>query len=218
MTTKSQKIKTIQKEMITACIQLADIGFLAGIGGNLAVRVDEELMVVTPSASDYYTMKPEDLCVLEINSLKMVEGTKQPTTESGIHASFFQKRLDVNVSLHTHQPLASAITLLGNDIYLESKEAKELIGSKLIMVSYAPSGTSFLVSAFRKKITLNQNGYLLKNHGIVCGAKDLKSAIRSVILIEKEATNFLKSSIQKNPVVANYPAPLVKQINSVFTT
>ncbi|TGL74178.1 class II aldolase/adducin family protein [Leptospira jelokensis] len=218
MKQKNQTIITIQKEMITACIRLADLGFLAGIGGNLAVRVDDKLMVVTPSASDYYTMKPEDLCVLKMDTLEMVEGTKQPTTESGIHANFFLKRPDLNVSLHTHQPLASAITLLGKDIFLVTKEAKEKIGSKLIMVSYAPSGTSFLVSAFRKKITTEENGYLLKNHGIVCGAKDLKSAIRSVILIEEEATAFLKQSIQKNIDRFQFPKPLVEQIETVFTS
>lgn len=217
MNLQKQKIKSIQKEMISACIRLADIGFLAGIGGNLAVRVDDTLMVVTPSASDYYSMKPEDLCVLNIHTLGMVEGTKQPTTESGIHASFFKQRPDINVSLHTHQPLASAITLLGKDLPLESKEAKEKIGSKLIMVSYAPSGTSFLVSAFRKKITNNQNGYLLKNHGIVCGAKELKSALRSVSLIEEEAKSFLKQSIQKNNSIVRFPKSLIDQIDSVIS-
>ncbi|TGL04108.1 class II aldolase/adducin family protein [Leptospira bouyouniensis] len=218
MNLQKQKIKSIQKEMISACIRLADIGFLAGIGGNLAVRVDDTLMVVTPSASDYYTMKPEDLCVLNIHTLAMVEGTKQPTTESGIHASFFKHRPDINVSLHTHQPLASAITLLGKDLPLKSKEAIEKIGSKLIMVSYAPSGTSFLVNAFQKKITNNQNGYLLKNHGIVCGAKELKNAIRCVSLIEEEATSFLKESIQKNTSKEKFPKPLGDLINSALST
>ncbi|TGL18944.1 class II aldolase/adducin family protein [Leptospira yanagawae] len=217
MKNQHQSIKSIQKEMISACIQLADLGFLAGIGGNLAVRVDQTLMVVTPSASDYYSMKPEDLCVLKLETLEMVEGKKEPTTESGIHASFFLERPDLNVSLHTHQPLASAITLLGKDVPLESKEAKEKIGSKLMMVSYAPSGTSFLVKAFRKKITQQMNGYLLKNHGIVCGAKDLKSAIRSVILIEEEATAFLKQSIQKNRRNIQFPKPIMDQIETVFS-
>ncbi|MCW7504252.1 class II aldolase/adducin family protein [Leptospira paudalimensis] len=216
MTLDTKKTKSIQKEMITACIQLADLGFLAGIGGNLAVRVDETYMVVTPSASDYYTMKPEDLCVLRIDSLEMVEGTKQPTTESGIHASFFIKRPDINVSLHTHQPLASAITLLGKDLVLTEKETKERLGDRLVMVSYAPSGTSFLVSAFQSKISDNTNGYLLKNHGIVCGAKDLKSAIRSVTLIEKEASEFLRQSIQNHPNPNRLSSRLLKQINTIF--
>lgn len=218
MGTNNTNLQTIQKEMISACIQLADLGFLAGIGGNLAVRLDENHMVVTPSASDYYTMKPEDLCVLRIDTLQMVEGTKQPTTESGIHASFFQKRPDLKVSLHTHQPLGSAITLLGKDIPLQSKEAMLRIGTKLVLVSYAPSGTSFLVRAFRKKITENQNGYLLKNHGIVCGANDLTSAIRSVTLIEKEAKEYLRFSIQSNQEFKNVPIPLQKQILSVFVS
>ncbi len=203
--------------MISTCIQLADIGFLAGIGGNLAVRVDESHMVVTPSASDYYSMKPDDLCLLHIQSLKMLEGTKQPTTESGIHSSFFQKRPEIQVSLHTHQPLASAITLMGKDLPLHSMEAKRNLGEKLLMVPYAPSGTSFLIRAFRNTITKDHNGYLLKNHGVVCGAKDLKAAVLCAQWIEEEAIRFLHHSIESNLQKTTYPISLQKQIESVYS-
>lgn len=213
---KDSKIDKVRKDMLAACIKLADLGFLAGVGGNLAVRIDSKLMAVTPSATDYYTMKPEDLCILEIKGLKMVEGTKQPTTESGIHASFFTLRPEIEVSLHTHQPLASAVTLLGLDMEITSAEGKKNIGPYLRSVSYAPSGTSFLVRAFRKRINSETNGYLLRNHGIVCGAFTLDQAIANVKLVEKEAARFLRNRIEKNTNLSYMPNAVKEQLLSAL--
>ncbi|MCT8332695.1 class II aldolase/adducin family protein [Leptospira sp. 85282-16] len=206
------KIKSVKKSMLAACVKLADLGFLAGVGGNLAVRINSELMAVTPSATDYYTMKPDDLCILQIKDLKMVEGTKQPTTESGIHASFFSLRPEIEVSLHTHQPLASAVSLLGLDMEIQSSEGKKNIGNFVRIVSYAPSGTSFLVKAFRKRIIKETNGYLLRNHGLVCGAFSLDEAISNVKLLEKEAARFLKTRIEKNPNLSQMPSEMRTQL------
>lgn len=214
---KDAKIDTVKKSMLAACIKLADLGFLAGVGGNLAVRIDSELMAVTPSATDYYKMKPEDLCILQIKDLKMVEGTKQPTTESGLHASFFRLRPEIEVSLHTHQPLASAVSLLGLDMDIESSEGKKNIGPFIRIVSYAPSGTSFLVSAFRNRIIKETNGYLLRNHGLVCGAFTLEQAIANVKLVEKEAARFLRNRIEKNTNLVYMPNAVKEQLLSALS-
>lgn len=214
---KDAKIDTVKKSMLAACIKLADLGFLAGVGGNLAVRIDSELMAVTPSATDYYTMKPEDLCILQIKDLKMVEGTKQPTTESGLHASFFKLRPEIEVSLHTHQPLASAVSLLGLDIDIASSEGKKNIGPFIRIVSYAPSGTPFLVRAFRNRIIKETNGYLLRNHGLVCGAFTLDQAIANVKIVEKEAARFLRNRIEKNTNLASMPNAVKEQLLSALS-
>ncbi|EMY68787.1 class II aldolase/adducin family protein [Leptospira vanthielii] len=214
---KDAKIETVKKSMLAACIKLADLGFLAGVGGNLAVRIDSELMAVTPSATDYYTMKPEDLCILQIKDLKMVGGTKQPTTESGLHASFFRLRPEIEVSLHTHQPLASAVSLLGLDMDIESSEGKKNIGPFIRIVSYAPSGTSFLVRAFRNRIIKETNGYLLRNHGLVCGAFTLDQAIANVKLVEKEAARFLRNRIEKNTNLTSMPNEMKEQLLSALS-
>lgn len=213
---KDSKIEKVRKDMLAACIKLADLGFLAGIGGNLAVRIDSQLMAVTPSATDYYTMKPEDLCILEIKGLKMVEGTKQPTTESGLHASFFSLRPEIEVSLHTHQPLASAVSLLGLDMDITSPEGKKNIGPLVRIVSYAPSGTPFLVRAFRNRIIKETNGYLLRNHGLICGAYTLDGAIANVKLVEKEAARFLRSRIEKNSKLSYMPNAVKEQLLSAL--
>ncbi|MBI41155.1 MAG: aldose epimerase [Leptospiraceae bacterium] len=199
----------LRKQVVEACHVLSAMGYLAGIGGNLAMRKADR-MAVTPSAADYFSMKPEDICILDIHSLEILEGERSPSVESGLHALIFRTRPDIQASVHTHQPVASAMALLNRDIPMVSGEEQSELGEKVPVVGYGPSGTGMLVSALKKKLRPDLNGYLLRNHGIICGASSMEQAIRNVRLIEKAAARYISESISTNrsPGVS---APVIHQ-------
>ncbi|PYE86581.1 class II aldolase/adducin family protein [Phyllobacterium leguminum] len=101
-----------RQEIADTCRTLADNGYLAGTGGNIGVRVDDRLMAVTPSATDYSSMRAEDVVILDIETLVVVEGDKAPTIEKGLHARMLGFHRNRKASVHTHQPIASAVALL----------------------------------------------------------------------------------------------------------
>ena len=107
------KFQATRAEVVDTCRVLADKGFLAGTGGNVALRADKAHFAVTPSATDYYTMSVADVCVVRLSDLELVAGALRPSVECGLHARMLRARLDCNASIHTHQPIASAYTLLG---------------------------------------------------------------------------------------------------------
>ena len=76
-----------RQAVIDACLRLADLGFLAGIGGNVALRTTNNCFAVTPSAADYYALTADDICVLRLDTLEQVAGEMQPSVESGMHAA-----------------------------------------------------------------------------------------------------------------------------------
>lgn len=176
-------------------MQLADLGFLAGIGGNLALRTTDDCFAVTPSAADYYSLEPNDICILRLDTLEKIAGDMQPSVESGMHAALLNFRPDLQASVHTHQPIASGVALLNRRLEVQDAEAREALGESIELTSYAPSGTSFLVKAFRKVLREDVNGYILRNHGIICGAPNLKQAVRNVQLIEQEAARYLRDAV-----------------------
>ncbi|MEQ8351472.1 MAG: class II aldolase/adducin family protein [Leptospiraceae bacterium] len=184
----------LKKQVVEACHVLSGMGYLAGIGGNLALRIADR-MAVTPSAADYFSMKPDDICILDIHSLELLEGDRTPSVESGLHALIFRHRPEIRASVHTHQPVASAMALLNRDIPLMYGEEQEALGERIPVVGYGPSGTSMLVRALKKKLRKDLNGYLLRNHGIICGASNMEQAIRNVRLIEKAAARYLEEAI-----------------------
>ena len=195
-----------QREVLDACLRLADRGYLAGIGGNVAARIDEQLFAVTPSAADYYTLQPADICVLRLHTLEAVESNRQPSVESGLHARLFRFRNDAFASVHTHQPIASAVALLDLPIELNDAAQREALGPQIEIVPYGPSGTGFLVRALAKRLRKDINAYLLRNHGLICAGGTMEQAIANVEHVERAAAAFLRREIEALPASRTDPS------------
>jgi L-fuculose-phosphate aldolase len=68
-----------RQRVVDLCRELAQRGYFAATGGNIALRIDAELLAVTPSATDYYTMRADDVSVLRMSDLRQVEGACPPS-------------------------------------------------------------------------------------------------------------------------------------------
>lgn len=189
------RYQAIQQQVIDACVRLADRGYLAGTGGNVALRVSGTEFAVTPSASDYYTMRAADICILRLDTLAVIEGELKPSVESGIHARTLRARPDCAASVHTHQPLASAIALLGIALPVVDPEAQQALGKEIPLVPYGPSGTGLLAAAYGKRVRADANAYLLRNHGLVCCGTSMNAAIANLEWVEREAAGYLRRRI-----------------------
>jgi L-fuculose-phosphate aldolase len=188
-----------RQNVLEACLLLAGKGFLAGTGGNLALRAGQDGFVVTPSGRDYYRLAPSDLCVVRLADLRQVDGPYPPSVEAGLHARAFRLRPDVIASVHTHQPLASAMALLGIPVPVETAADRERLGPQLAAVPYAPSGTGLLVRALGRRIKPGTNAYLLRNHGLVCLGGSLPEAIDHLFRVERICAEHLRRAIQAQP-------------------
>ncbi len=187
---------TLQKQqVIDACLTLAESGYLAGTGGNLSLRLTPELFAVTPSGADYYSLRPDDICVLRLDSLVQVEGTLKPSVESAMHAAMLRHKPGMQASVHTHQPMASAIALLNTALPVTDATDRAALGERIAIVPYAPSGTVFLVHRFKQCLSDTVQAYLLKNHGVICAAQSMGEAIRNVGRIEAISADFLRRHI-----------------------
>lgn len=184
-----------KEQVIQACLTLAEAGYLAGTGGNLALRINDELFAVTPSGADYYTLRADDICVLRLDTLQQVEGTLKPSVESAMHACMLRYKRDMQASVHTHQPLASAVALLNIDLPVQDEALRRALGERVAIVPYAPSGTGMLVRALGRRLRADLHGYLLKNHGVICTAPNMTEAIAHVGRIESAAALFLRQRI-----------------------
>jgi L-fuculose-phosphate aldolase len=186
-------------EVMATCLDLADKGYLAGTGGNVAYRIDEVHFAVTPSATDYYAMKPEDICVLRLHDLVRIAGERRPSVEHRLHAYVLRVRRDCRASIHTHQPVASAYTLLGRALEIRDPRNQALLGPKAHFVGYAPSGTRWLAWKVKKTLRPGINAYLMRNHGVVCCGPTLGETVARVEALELECTTFFRDAIKNRP-------------------
>lgn len=195
-----------RQEVVTTCLYLADQGYLAGTGGNVAYRIDDEHFAVTPSATDYYAMGPEDICVLRLKDLVPVAGDRRPSVEHRLHAHVLSVRRDCRASIHTHQPIASSYTLLGRALEIRHPRDQAILGSKAALVGYAPSGTSWLASKLRKTLRPEINAYLMRNHGVVCCGPTLTETITRLETLELACATFFRDAINNGKVLGCDPS------------
>ena len=169
------------------------------------MRVASDRFVITPTAMDYRRMDPGDLCTVDLKTATAVAGPHRPSIESGLHAAIYRERPDAVAVIHTHQPFASAVALLGVELAVEEPGERELLGRRVLMVPYAPSGTVMLVRALRKRLRTGANAFVLRNHGIICFGPSIAVAIAAVQGLEDLARRYLRSAIE---IAGNAPTRL----------
>jgi L-fuculose-phosphate aldolase len=185
----------VRQTVVDLCVALSRRGHLAGTGGNIALRIDAERIAVTPSATDYLTMTAADVCVLRLADLVLVEGTKPPSVETGLHARVLRARPDVHCSIHTHQPIASACALLGQPLEVPDGPWRQSLGRSVPVVGYAPSGTAWLAALLARALRPDTQAYLMLNHGVLCCGARPEAAVQAVEDLETLACTHLRQRI-----------------------
>ncbi|WP_316189900.1 class II aldolase/adducin family protein [Bradyrhizobium sp. SZCCHNS1054] len=180
-----------RQSIVDICHCLSDEGYLAGTGGNVALRVDEDLFAVTPSALDYAAMSAGDIALLKLSNLEQVEGSHPPSVESGIHATVLKARPTRRASIHTHQPIASAVALGNIGFEWRPGVDRRTMGERVGLAAYRPSGTRMLLKAVTRSLQNDVHAYLLASHGVVCSGVDLNSARELLHEVEASAAFLL---------------------------
>jgi L-fuculose-phosphate aldolase len=186
-----------RQDVADMCRRMADNGYFAGTGGNIAFRLDDNLFAVTPSATDYRTVRAEDVAILRLDTLEQVEGEKAPSVEKGLHARMLRMHKARRASLHTHQPIASAVTLLHEPLPWPAGSDLSELGSHVALVPYRPSGTGMLAKALERTLKPDLYAFLLASHGVICSAANLRAAADMARRIEAAAAIFLRERIEK---------------------
>ncbi len=189
-----------RQQVVETCHVLSEKGFLAGTGGNVAMRLDADHFAVTPSATDYATMGVEDIAVLRFDTLEQVMGTRPASVERGLHAAMLRARPERPASVHTHQPVASAVAILHETLAWPDGFDRELLGDHVALVPYRPSGTGMLVKSLARSLRPKVHVYLLASHGVICAAPDLEAAVAMVAAIEAAAAFHLLQMTERHPI------------------
>jgi len=180
-----------KQQIVETAQRLAARGYLPATGGNLSVRLPgPPSLAVTPSNYGYHKMRPDDICILDL-ALQPLEGERPPSVESALHAAVYERRPDVHAVIHTHQPYASALTLINAPIPALFDEQVRFLGRQVDIIPYALSGTGPLKDLVARHVGDHHNAYLMQNHGVLCLGHDLERAAHNVELLEKCAVAYL---------------------------
>jgi L-fuculose-phosphate aldolase len=150
------------------------LGFAPGTSGNLSVRLDQERILATPTGCSKYLLRPVDMVVVDLAG-NLLAGTRNVTSEIGMHLAVYNVRPDVQAVVHAHPPISTAFASCG--LALDTPLCAELIMTlgAIPLAPYATTGTEE-VSASLTPFVHDYDAVLLANHGLVTYGKDLLDA------------------------------------------
>jgi L-fuculose-phosphate aldolase len=181
-------------------------------GGNISLRLNGELIAITPSATDKGRMKWNEVALMRISGENLSPGMK-PSIESEMHLAIYRKHPAVNAVVHAHPLYATAYTAMKARIDTNlTAEACAILGEP-VFVPYALMGSAELALAVSEKL-LQNSILLLENHGIVAAGINLLQAFDRLEVLENAARmTFITSTVgNKSPLT---PA-MVDEINRLF--
>lgn len=181
-------IDTAKKLVIKAGLELIEKGLIARTWGNISARVSDSEFVITPSGRDYASLTPDDIVLVNLDG--SYYGDVKPSSEKGVHAVAYMLRKDVNFVIHTHQKHASALSILGKNISLDTvadDNDKEILGHNLVCARYGMNATEKLNNAVYDALYENPkcSQVLMKYHGALCVGKDYDDAFLIADTLEK---------------------------------
>lgn len=180
-----EKYKKERKEVARFMRRLYDRGLTTTSGGNISLRVSDDIILITPSATDKGRMKWKEVGIMTIMGENLTPWLK-PSIESEMHLSAYRKKKNAKAIIHAHPVFASAFTAIRFPIDTTlTAEATAILGTP-VMVPYALMGSTGLASIVADNITRSEI-LLLENHGVLTIGKDLLQSFDRIEVLENAA-------------------------------
>ncbi len=182
----------VKDKVIAAGKKLIENGLIARTWGNISCRINDNQFAITPSGKPYETLTVKEIVTVNIKDCSY-EGNIEPSSEKKVHAAVYQQRPDINFVIHTHQPYASAVSPLETDIPISDPADAELVGTKVISIPYALSGTEKLKTNVTAALARSRGkAYLMVSHGALCLGQDCEETFNIAFTLEQICADFIK--------------------------
>jgi L-fuculose-phosphate aldolase len=196
----SGKYVSERKEVARFMRRLYRQGLTTTSGGNISLKISDDIILITPSATDKGEMRWKEVGILNIFGENLTPDLK-PSIESEMHLAIYKRNPDISAIVHAHPVCASAFTAMKMKISTNlTAEARAILGDP-VMVPYALMGTSMLAQNVAEKAE-NSDILLLENHGILCTGTSLLQAFDKIEVLENAArmTLIVELTKKKSPL------------------
>jgi len=187
------KYKLKRKEVAHFMRRLYKHGLTTTSGGNISLRLSDDMILITPSATDKGRMKWKEVGIIKMSGENLTPHLK-PSIETAMHLAIYRKKSDVHAIIHAHPLFSSLFTAIKSKINTNlTAEAKAILGDPL-MVKYAVMGSDALAEVAAKN-AVKSDILLLENHGILTTGSNLLQAFDKIEVLENAAKMTLMTEV-----------------------
>ena len=202
--------------VVQAAQQLLRLGLVAATSGNVSLRLEgddkEGLIAMTPASTDYDTMTPEDIVVVDYD-VDVIEGDTVPSSESLTHVAVYKARSDISAVIHTHSIYASVLAVAGVPLPPILDELVAYLGGPVEVAEYGFPSTEDLGEKAIQAMG-ERNAVFIRNHGVLAAGRDMPDALRACELVERASQIYIQARALGS--VRTLPSEVVEAELNIF--
>ena len=131
-------------------------------------------------------IRPEDMAVIDLDGTPL-QGEQRPPGERFIHTRIYRARPDIQAIVHTHQPMATVMSIGSAPILPVLHVGGELIERPVPIWPCAKLVTDDQLGDELARAMGDHAAVLLQGHGVATGAASLPEAALQAIHLEQQA-------------------------------
>lgn len=161
----SAPIHQLKLEICEVGRRLWSRAYVDGNGGNIAIRVGDDLALCTPTLVSKGFMKPEDLCLVDLDG-NQVAGIAKRTSEILMHLQIMKRQPRAKATVHCHPPHATAFAVAQVEPPTCMIPEIEVFIGRVPIAPYRTPGTPEMGQLVADLVD-QHNTVLMGNHGAV---------------------------------------------------
>ena len=189
----------LRHEIVEQARAMNALGINQGTSGNISARCGDA-MLITPSATPYVAMRPEDVASMPLDGDGDWTGTLKPSTEWRFHRDILRARPDAGAVIHTHATYCTTLSILRREIPAVHYMIAAFGGPTVRCAPYALYGTAELAGHALRALE-DRNACLLANHGMIVMGPTLAKAMWLAVELETLAKQYCLALQLGDPVV-----------------
>ncbi len=186
--------------------------YVDGNGGNMAIRVGEDIAICTPTLVSKGSLKPEDMCLVDFEGNQLC-GTKKRTSEILMHLQMMKRQPKAVATCHCHPPHATAFAVAGiapPTCMLPEYEVFCSVG----VAPYRTPGSPDM-GKLVAELTDQFNTILMANHGVVTWShNNIEEAYWRMEIIEAYCRTIVVAGQLGKPI-NSFTGPQMKELLNI---
>ncbi|TRX71742.1 class II aldolase/adducin family protein [Carboxylicivirga sp. M1479] len=185
-----------KKEVAKWMRRLYKKGLTTSLGGNISMRLDDDLIGITASETDKGKIKAKGIAIVTMQG-KVVDSSLKVSMETGMHLAIYKTRPDVKAIVHAHAPMGSLFVAMDREVNTHLlAEAYTILGQPG-MAEYGAPGSKKLADKVAL-VSKTSNVILMKNHGVLAVGSSMLQAFDRIEVLENAAKMTVLTSMLNN--------------------
>jgi len=203
---RSPRAQNLKEQLCEIGRRLWQRAYVDGNGGNLAIRVGEDIALCTPTLVSKGFMKPEDMCLVDFEGNQLC-GVKKRTSEILMHLQILKRQPRAVATVHCHPPYSTGFAVAGIEPPSCMIPEYEVFASVAI-APYRTPGTPEMGQLVADLVD-KHNTILMANHGVVSWShNDVEDAYFKMEILEAYCRTLLVTAQLGRPAKTMTPAQL----------